>query len=126
MKGKTKQNAIFIEIAKNLNRIKPHARKETFSFFQAKPVSTHNVTPGISTQVQSKQNSVPCKRKISLPHAGKTCHNPGMDEEFLYMRKENHLNTHFNERKNRLKEITKENKQIYKRLNSQKSLYSSI
>jgi multidrug efflux pump subunit AcrB len=49
----------------------------------------------------------------------------GMNEQFLYMRKENHLNTCFNVRKNKLRELTKVNKQIYQRLNSQKSLYSS-
>ena len=43
----------------------------------------------------------------------------------MVQRKESHLNTYFNIRKNKLKEITKENKQIYVRINSQKSLYSS-
>jgi len=42
------------------------------------------------------------------------------------MRKENHLNTCFNIRKTKLKDITKENKKIYQRINSQKSLYSSV
>lgn len=42
------------------------------------------------------------------------------------MRKENHLNTHFNLRKTKLREITKQNKQLFHRINSQKSLYSSI
>ena len=51
--------------------------------------------------------------------------NSGMNDEFLFMRKENHLNTQFNIRKNKLKEITQENKVLYQRLNSQKSLYSS-
>lgn len=48
-----------------------------------------------------------------------------MNDHFLFQRKENHLNTCFNIRKNKLQEITKVNKQIYKRLNSQKSLYSN-
>jgi hypothetical protein len=41
------------------------------------------------------------------------------------MRKENYLNTKFNIRKSKLKEISKENKQLYERIGSQKSLYSS-
>lgn len=49
----------------------------------------------------------------------------GMNDHFLYQRKENHLNTCFNIRKNKLKEITKVNKNIYQKLNSQKSIYSS-
>lgn len=49
----------------------------------------------------------------------------GMNDNFLFLRKENHLNTHFNIRKNKLKEITKANKNIYQRLNTQKSFYSN-
>ncbi len=49
----------------------------------------------------------------------------GMNDNFLFLRKENHLNTQFMLRKKKLKEITKTNKQIYSRLNSQKSLYSN-
>jgi hypothetical protein len=30
----------------------------------------------------------------------------GMNDNFLFLRRENHLNTHFNIRKNKLKEIT--------------------
>ena len=41
------------------------------------------------------------------------------------MRKESHLNTYFNKRKNKLKDIVQENKRIYVKINSQKSLYSS-
>ena len=40
-------------------------------------------------------------------------------------RKESSLNTYFNQRKSKLKDITRENKKIYVRINSQKSLYSS-
>lgn len=50
----------------------------------------------------------------------------GMNEHFMCLRKENHLNSAFNIRKNKLKEITKANRQIYIKLNSQKSVYSSI
>lgn len=49
----------------------------------------------------------------------------GLDDDFLLQRRENHLTTHFNTRKNRLLEITKENKHIHRRINAQKSLYSS-
>jgi hypothetical protein len=49
----------------------------------------------------------------------------GINDEFLFMRKENYLNTKFNIRKSKLKEISKENKQLYERISSQKSLYSS-
>lgn len=49
----------------------------------------------------------------------------GLSKEALSQRKESHLNTYFNLRKNKLKDITKENKKIYVRINSQKSLYSS-
>jgi hypothetical protein len=49
----------------------------------------------------------------------------GMNENLLLMRRENHLNTQFNLRKNKLKEITKANKQLYRRLNTQKSFYSN-
>ena len=34
----------------------------------------------------------------------------GINERFLYLRKENHLNTCYNLRKNKLKELTKANK----------------
>lgn len=50
---------------------------------------------------------------------------PGLSKVELSQRKENYLNTYFNIRKNKLKEITKENKKIYDRINSQQSLYSS-
>lgn len=49
----------------------------------------------------------------------------GMNDHLLFLRKENHLNTQFNIRKNKLREITKTNKQIYQRLNTQKSFYSN-
>jgi hypothetical protein len=49
----------------------------------------------------------------------------GLSTEALGLRKESNLNTYYNLRKNRLKDITKENKKIYVRINSQKSLYSS-
>lgn len=49
----------------------------------------------------------------------------GLTGEELEQRRESHLNTYFNARKNKLKEITKVNKKIYVRINSQKSLYSS-
>jgi hypothetical protein len=49
----------------------------------------------------------------------------GMNDNFLFLRRENHLNSQFNVRKNKLKEITKANKQLYKRLNTQKSFYSN-
>lgn len=48
-----------------------------------------------------------------------------MTERQLYERKESNLNSYFNIRMSKLKDITKENKRIYERLNSQKSLYSS-
>jgi hypothetical protein len=48
-----------------------------------------------------------------------------LSREALFQRKESHLNTYFNQRKNKLKEITHENKRIYVKINSQKSLYSS-
>lgn len=47
-----------------------------------------------------------------------------LNDEILMRRKENHLNTQYNRRLNALKNITKENKKIYQRINSQKSLYS--
>jgi hypothetical protein len=49
----------------------------------------------------------------------------GLDDHFLFMRKENHLNTCFNIRKKRLKEMTRANKQIFHKISSQKSNYSS-
>ena len=49
----------------------------------------------------------------------------GINEHFLFLRKENHLNTCYNMRKNKLKEITRANKDFYQKLNSQKSLYSN-
>ena len=39
-------------------------------------------------------------------------------------RKENYLNSKFNQRKEKLRQLTKDNKKIYERINSQKSLYS--
>jgi hypothetical protein len=59
------------------------------------------------------------------PGAGVGVAGRGMNENFLFLRKENHLNTQFNLRKNKLKEITKANKQLYRRLNTQKSFYSN-
>jgi len=49
----------------------------------------------------------------------------GMNAHFLYLRKENHLNTYFNVRKNKLKEMTKANKKLYQKINNQKSMYSN-
>lgn len=49
----------------------------------------------------------------------------GMNDNFLFLRKENHLNTQFMIRKKKLKEITQANKRIYNRLNTQKSFYSN-
>lgn len=49
----------------------------------------------------------------------------GMNDNFLFLRKENHLNTQFMIRKKKLKEITQANKVIYNRLNTQKSFYSN-
>ena len=42
----------------------------------------------------------------------------------MHQRRESYLNSQFNRRKNTLKEITKTNRKIYERINSQKSLYS--
>ena len=49
----------------------------------------------------------------------------GMNEHLLYLRKENHLNSLFNIRKNKLKETSKQNIKLYQKINSQKSLYSN-
>ena len=48
-----------------------------------------------------------------------------MNHQLLYTRKQSHLNTCFNIRKNKLKNISKANRQILQRINSQSSLYSS-
>lgn len=47
-----------------------------------------------------------------------------LNEQLMTQRRENYLNSHFNKRRNTLKQITRENKKIYQRINSQKSLYS--
>lgn len=47
-----------------------------------------------------------------------------MNDQLFIQRRENHLNTCHNNRQNKLKEINKDNMFLYKRINSQKSLYS--
>jgi hypothetical protein len=49
----------------------------------------------------------------------------GLSRLELTQRKESHENTYYNLRKSRLVDITHENRRIYARINSQKSLYSS-
>ena len=76
----------------------------------------------------STKNSLPPRRKASMPIQPKkntVSFSAGINDEFLHTRKESYLNSQFNMRQNKLKEISKENKQIYSRLNSQKSVYSS-
>ena len=125
MKGKQKQHSIFIEIGKSLAVAKPYARKQAHSFFQNTPTpsSTSNAMP-----LSIGKNTVPCRRKVSLPIQPKKVQTGllvGMNDGFLHTRKESYLNSQFNMRKNRLRVISKENNQIYNRINSQKSVYSS-
>jgi len=68
-------------------------------------------------------NRIFCNERVKSVKKGQGL--PGLSRADLDQRKESHLNTYFNIRKNRLKDITKENKKIYVRINSQKSLYSS-
>lgn len=75
------------------------------------------------SELVSFDNRIFCKERVRC--VKKASELPGLSREDLVQRKESHLNTYFNIRKNRLKEITKENKKIYVRINSQKSLYSS-
>lgn len=72
MKGKTKQPPIFIEIGKNITRSKPQSRKETFSLVRHTPSNTHTTTPSTAPHIHSAQNSVPSKRKVSLPQTKTT------------------------------------------------------
>lgn len=51
--------------------------------------------------------------------------NNGKTADFYESRKESFLNSFYNIRKNHLVRITKENRKIYDRINSQKSLYSN-
>ena len=69
--------------------------------------------PHFKTVEQNKRTTVPHRM-------GK-----GLNDHFLYLRKENHLNTCFNIRKNKLKEMTRANKQLFQKLTSQKSIYNS-
>ena len=103
----------------SIQRVTPAKQHEPMNHFRTIsncPNSTHTTTKETKTTVITKTNI----------HR----HNPvrlinGMNDNFLFLRKENYLNTNFNIRKNKLREITKVNKQIYQRLNSQKSLYSN-
>lgn len=128
MKGRQKQHSIFIELGKNLAHTKPHVRKETHSFFSNKPTFNHTALPSTAPHISSTQTATKARRKASMPIQPKkvpTATTLGMNDEFLHNRKESYLNSQFNMRQNRLKEISKENKQIHNRINSQKSVYSS-
>lgn len=81
-----------------------------------------NTKPDTSLSNAVKTSAV---TKIAPSHPPSSGLVRGMNDNFLFLRKENHLNTQFNLRKNKLKEITKANKQLYKRLNTQKSFYSN-
>lgn len=74
-----------------------------------------SLSNAVRTSAVTKLNTLPPQPAISR----------GMNNNLLFLRKENHLNTQFNLRKNKLKEITKANKKLYKRLNTQKSFYSN-
>jgi hypothetical protein len=121
MKGSNGKKGIFIEIGRKLATSKPYNKRHSISIASSNQV----VTP--TTQVHQTQPVLPCRRKLSQPCSSinKTYAVSNINDEFLFMRKENYLNTKFNIRKNKLKEITKVNKQLHERINSQKSLYSS-
>lgn len=81
----------------------------------------------ISSSNKTEQTVVNTVKGSNATKEGKPSSNlvKGMNDNFLFLRKENYLNTQFMMRKKKLKEITKTNKQIYNRLNSQKSFYSN-
>lgn len=89
--------------------------------------TAHFRTISNNCKTDKTEQTVPGARTAGVVAAtGKAVHLVrGMNDNFLFLRKENHLNTHFNIRKNKLKEITKANKNIYQRLNTQKSFYSN-
>lgn len=64
-------------------------------------------------------------RQHSLRKRSSNSRQSGLDSKTLLQRKESHLNTSYNQRKQRLVAITKDNRRIYERINSQKSLYCS-
>ncbi len=123
MKGSSAKGGIFVEIGRRLAASKPVSKRQSISFA---PSNMPSVL--VAPQVNQTQPMLPNKRKLSQPcsSVNKTYAPTGnINEDFLFMRKENYLNTKFLIRKNKLKEITKENKQIHDRIGSQKSLYSS-
>lgn len=117
-----------------------HSRKSTNQSYKSTKLTTiQRVTPSkpmdcrahLRTITNPKPDSslsnavrTSAVTKLAAPHPQSGLAK-GMNDNFLFLRKENHLNTHFNLRKNKLKEITKANKQLYKRLNTQKSFYSN-
>lgn len=123
MKGANTKRGIFVEIGRKLTTSKPYNKRQSMSF-----TASNQTAPTTAAQVNQTQPVLPCRRKLSQPIS--SINNTytmvsNINDDFLFMRKENYLNTKFNIRKNKLKEITKENKQLYERINSQKSLYSS-
>jgi hypothetical protein len=123
MKGSTAKRGIFVEIGRKLATSKPISKRQSLSF-----ASSNIATATAAPQINQTQPLLPCKRKMSQPcsSVNKTyAVVSNINDDFLFMRKENYLNTKFLIRKNKLKEITKENKQLHDRINSQKSLYSS-
>lgn len=122
MKGSNGKKGIFVEIGRKLATSKPVTKRQSISFASSNQVNS------AASQVNQTQPVLPCRRKLSQPYSSvnKTyALVSNINDDFLFMRKENYLNTKFNIRKNKLKEITKENKQLHERINSQKSLYSS-
>ena len=112
-----------------------HSRKPSVLNPRLSPIAS---IPVSASKKQITRKSISCKpssqkinfdEQIMVKCRSKSILRPsaiqGLSREALEQRRENHLNTYFNIRKNNLKNITKENKQIYVRINSQKSLYSS-
>ena len=75
----------------------------------SKPLDNSKRLPAANTSYSLKRDPV---QKMQL------------NEQLITQRRENYLNSQFNRRRNTLKQMTKENKKIYERINSQKSLYS--
>ena len=101
MKGSSAKAGIFVEIGRKLATSKPITKRQSISF-----ASSNQPSPLVAPQVNQTQPNLPNKRKLSQPcstvskaYAVAT----NINDDFLFMRKENYLNTKFLIRKNKLK-----------------------
>lgn len=123
------KKGIFLEVGRSLASSKPHVRKPTYSYTSTKPSFLPQAAPSSAPPINHGEKSLASRRR-SIQTTSKVNRTAGVlaggiNDDIMQNRKENHLNTCFNVRQNKIREINKENKKLHDRINSQKSLYSS-